>query len=627
MLIYYGTKNEFNQDVRKGIISDKIVSLLKDHYISSDTPSAVGAFKNSLRCMSVVLENKNIDDRVNVAVEFQIPLTGLRVDCLVSGKDHRGNDNAVIVELKQWQDAEQTLLPGVVTTMLGGNPRRATNHPSYQAYSYATTIKLFNQSVYENNIGIYPCAFLHNFPETKRSKIDNDFYRDFVNEAPLFLENDIDQLSEYIQNRVSIPDGGRVLNILDKGKIKPAKALQDALLSMINGKEEFVMLREQKVAFETVKALVETTRRSNKKYTVIIQGGPGTGKSVVAINLLCKLSKYLCCYTTKNAAPKKVFAAQLRNGHKTMAYINALFKGAGSFIDTPSNTYDCILADEAHRLVKKMMFHGENQVKEIINAARVSVFFLDEDQRISDQDIGSIDEIKKWADHFGSTVKMDEAINLKSQFRCNGSDGYLAFLDDVLEIRETANKDWFDINYDLRVYENPCDMKRDLKVFNDINNKSRMIAGYCYPWISKNRSNDDGVFDIEFPCGFKAKWNFADGGAIFALDKNSFEQVGCIHTTQGLEFDYVGIIIGNDMRYENGHIVTDVTQRAPEDMTLRKRNLKTESERRLADTIIKNTYRTLLSRGQKGCYIFCQDQKLGDYLKNRITQLQRQNAN
>jgi uncharacterized protein len=396
---------------------------------------------------------------------------------------------------------------------------------------------------------------------------------------------------------------------------------------MISGNEEFVMLREQKVAFETVKSIVESSKKSNKKYTIIIQGGPGTGKSVVAINLLCKLSRYLCCYTTKNAAPKKVFAAKLKNGYKTMAYINALFKGSGSFIETPSNTYDCILADEAHRLVKKMMFHGENQVKEIINAARVSVFFLDEDQRISDQDIGSIDEIKKWADHLGSTVKMDDAINLKSQFRCNGSDGYLAFLDDVLEIRETANKEWFDIDYDLRVYDNPCDMKNDLKVHNDVNNKSRMIAGYCYPWVSKNRSQEKDIYDIEFPCGFQAKWNFADGGAIFAIDKDSFEQVGCIHTTQGLEFDYVGIIIGNDMRYENGRIVTDVTQRASEDMTLRKRKLITDADRRLADIIIKNTYRTLLSRGQKGCYIYCQDSNLGSYIKKRITQIQRDNAN
>ena len=412
---------------------------------------------------------------------------------------------------------------------------------------------------------------------------------------------------------------------IENGKLKPAKALQDALASMLDGNKEFYLIDEQKVAYETVKKLVEKSlsnvnkiNSENTKYTIIIEGGPGTGKSVVAIQLLCDLTQkgYAVNYVTKNAAPRNVYFEKLRQNNYKWNYIKNLFKGSGSFIGVPNNYFDCLIADEAHRLTDKSgQFHhlGENQIKEIIHASKVSVFLIDEDQKVTTMDIGSIDLIKKYAKEENSIVYYGNEINLVSQFRCNGSDGYLAFLDNLLGIRKTANLT-FDMDYDIRLFSNPVLMKQELAKKNQINNKSRMLAGYCYNWISKNNRYDD-IYDICLENDFKAKWNFSNTNT-WAIDKESFDQIGCIHTSQGLEFDYCGVIIGKDLIYRDGKVISDFTKRAKTDSSLK--GIKSSKNYELADRIIKNTYRTLLSRGQKGCYIYCEDKPLLNYISQML---------
>jgi DUF2075 family protein len=242
------------------------------------------------------------------------------------------------------------------------------------------------------------------------------------------------------------------------------------------------------------------------------------------------------------------------------------------------------------------------------------VFFIDENQRVTTKDIGTIDEIKKHARRFGSKIHHGVDFLLTSQFRCNGSEGYIAFLDDLLGIRRTANYDYFDLDYDIRVYDDPVKMREDLRELNKINNKARMIAGYCYEWVTQ-RNPDNDLYDIELGDNFKAKWNFRNTNT-WAIDETSFDQVGCIHTSQGLEFDYIGVIIGNDLRYENGKVITDYTKRAKSDRSLD--GIQKYGRYKEADEIIRNTYKTLLTRGQKGCYIYCEDRALNKYLKERI---------
>ena len=384
------------------------------------------------------------------------------------------------------------------------------------------------------------------------------------------------------------------------------------------------MIDNQKIVYEyALRNAIDTVSR-NEKNVMIVRGGPGTGKSVLAVNLLVELNNrnMTCFYVTKNAAPRNVYSSKLR-GEFTQTYINHLFQGSGSFIDEERNKLDCLVVDEAHRLnAKSGMYQnkGENQIKEIINAAKFSVFFIDENQKVTLKDIGSEDLIKNFANEQGAGIY---TFDLDSQFRCNGSDGYIAWLDRVLDIKDTANFDIDGFDYDFRVLDDPNEVRRLIEEKNKENNKSRIVAGYCWEWPTGNTRKDTNYHEIKIPeKNFEISWNL-ESGEDFAIGATSVNEAGCIHTVQGLEFDYVGVIIGEDLRYEDGHIVTDYTKRAKSDNSLKgiKKIANEQGEDvayKLADNIIKNTYRTLMTRGMKGCYVYCVDKKLKEYLLTYI---------
>ena len=595
-----------------GIIANKLDSLFSSLDLGREGIAEFNSWKNSLPQMGLIVANEQIDNDVQVALEYRIPLTSKRVDFMVAGSNN-DKDNVVIVELKQWSDCQITDKENVVVAYTG-HANREVAHPSQQAYSYAKLIENFNEDIRINDIGLVPCAYLHNYKEINRSSICDERYKEAINDAPIFLQEDGTALSDFIARYVNKKSKKDLFDIIENGKLKPSKALQDAVGSVLNGNEEFEMIDEQQVAYATVLKLVEDTIDSDKKHTIIVEGGPGTGKSVIAINLLAKIinNDYSCLYVTKNSAPRTTFSEHLIKGKHTKTYLKGLFSGSGSFYNIPSNTFDCLLVDEAHRLkLKSGMYSniGENQIKEIINASKISVFFIDEDQRVTIYDIGSIDEIKRQAKLLGSTIHCGQSLLLASQFRCSGSDGYIAFLDNLLEIRRTANYSIEGLDYDIQVFDDACEMREALRKKND-KNKARMIAGYCYNWESKK---DKTKYDIILPGGFKAQWNFTTDK--FILDSDSFEQVGCIYSTQGLELDYCGIIIGKDLRFENGHVVTDQMEHAEGDGSSGIRKCK---DKVLADKLIRNTYKTLLSRGQKGCFVYCEDDSLREHIKKMI---------
>jgi DUF2075 family protein len=333
--------------------------------------------------------------------------------------------------------------------------------------------------------------------------------------------------------------------------------------------------------------------------------------------------EYSAFYVTKNQAPRAVFKHKLKEGGFRTISVDNLFVGSGSFVDSMTNDIDCLLVDESHRLNEKSgMFsnRGENQTKEIINASKFSIFFIDEAQRVTLKDKGTIAGIKEFAAEQGADI---EELELDSQFRCNGSDGYLAWLDNLLEIRETANVNSLEYEYDFRVFDDPNELF-DAIVKRNSDNKARVVAGYCWDW-EKNGQNNTSVLDITIPeYNFAKSWNLGNTST-WAIDQNSIDQIGCIHTCQGLEFDYVGVIIGDDMRFENGKIVTDATKRARTDTSLKGLKKMMDEDpiaaEQIADEIIKNTYRTLMTRGMKGCYVYCTDEQLSNYLKACLSRL------
>ena len=616
MLIYSGTKHEFNKDIQSNSLADKINLLFWQHGLQHENESEYLSWKNSLAYMQKILDKPYFPDGIQIAIEYQIPQTSKRVDFIIAGQDDNSQDNVIVIELKQWQSARRTSRKDIVKAYTGGQERDVA-HPSYQAYSYAKTIENFNEVVTQKNIKMHPCAYLHNYDIQKIGELTHPDYWDVIQEAPLYIKSEEDRLRDFIHRYITKPATHDIMYDIDHGRIRPSKALQDAVGSMLNGNQEFIMIDEQKLVYETVLKIVDKALIDKRRYTVIIEGGPGTGKSVVAIQLLATLIRkgINAQYVTKNAAPRNVYFEELRREHHLNGYVKNLFKSSASYVSANPCEVDCVLVDEAHRLNAKSGFYGsfgENQIKELIFASKVSVFFIDEQQIVTVNDIGSVDEIKRCASEIGSIIYHNDSTVLHSQFRCNGSDGYIAFLDDLLGIKHTANADGFDSDYDIQLFDDPCQLRENLRKKNDRNNKSRLLAGYCYEWKSKN---DRTQFDIILPGGFKAQWNF-NNTSTWAIDQGSFDQVGCIHTSQGLEFDYVGVIIGKDLLYRDGQVVTAAKNRARSDYSLR--GVLKKSDPNLSDKIIRNTYKTLMTRGQKGCYIYCQDVQLQEYVRKRL---------
>jgi len=622
MLVYEGIKSGFIDDVNLNKIVDKIYDKYKQ-FFGRTSESQLNSWKNSMQYMRGVLDDREIPDNAGVAIEFNIPTTSKRIDFILSGRDENKKDSVIIIELKQWETCSAVEgKDGIVSTFTGGGIREVT-HPSYQAMSYANLIKDFNETVQLDEIGLYPCAFLHNYDLRDDDPICSSQYQDYIKEAPMFGTNDFEKLRRFIKKYIVEGDDRELLYKIENGRIKPSKRLQDSLAKMLQGNREFNMIDEQKVIYEDAIRMAIDTVASNSKNVLVVQGRPGTGKSVLAINLLVELTKrgMTSFYVTKNAAPRAVFRDKLKGSFK-MTYINNLFQGSGQFTEAETNEVNVLVVDEAHRLnAKSGMFQnlGENQIKEIINASNFSIFFIDEDQKVTLKDIGSVDKIKKYAQELGAGIRI---VELESQFRCNGSDGYLSWLDNLLEIRNTANFDDMDFDYDFRVLDNPNEVRRLIEEKNRENNKSRMVAGYCWNWISEGKNNTD-IHDIVIPeYNFEMSWNLGNSQT-WAIDPMSVNEIGCIHTCQGLEFDYVGVIIGDDIRYEDGHIVTDYKKRASTDQSLKGINKISkedgqEEANRVADSIIKNTYRTLMTRGMKGCYVYCTDKHLNNYLKESI---------
>ena len=575
---------------------------------------------NSLEYMYKVLNDDDIPEESGIAIEYNLPNTAKRVDFLISGYDSKQLPNVVIIELKQWEKLNKVEgLDGLVETFTGGANRRVV-HPSYQAWSYAEMIKDYNEYAQIADIKLWPCAYLHNYLREEDDPLDDEIYKDYLNDAPAFTKGDVRKLRAYIKEVVKEGDNNEILYEIDNGRIKPSKSLQDAIVGMLESNPEFNLIDDQKVVFERIMELSRKCENDGKKRVLIARGGPGTGKTVIAINLLARLTQegVFAQYCSKNSAPRLVYAKKLK-GHRTKSSIDNMFKGLGSYVDAPKDAVGAILADEAHRLNEKSGLYGNqgvNQIHEIIRAARLSVFFIDESQRVTVKDIGSVDEIKHWATFNNAEVFEDE---LSSQFRCNGSDGYLAWLDDVLEIRETANYNLEAPNYEFMVFDSPEEMRNRVVERNQSSNKARILAGYCWNWPKAGRS-DTNTHEIKIG-DFEISWNL-DGGESFAISPTSINEAGCIHTTQGLEFEYVGVIIGDDLRYEDGALVTDFKKRAKTDQSIKglKKMEGDDPERahRLADQIIKNTYRTLMTRGMKGCYVYATDKGLRDYLKNRV---------
>lgn len=616
MIIYLETREVFLEHVRRNRIEDEVGERLKLIAGRRVSPAEMRSWRNSLMYVSNILQAPEIPASLGVAIEYQIHNTSRRIDLLLSGRSVDDRHAAVIVELKQWEQVAATDMDGLVRTVVGGGPRDLT-HPSYQAWSYSCLLEDFNTAVQEQAIVISPCAYLHNCSDG--GGVLADCYGYLLERAPLFLRQDTDAMVDFLCRCLRQGDGGETIERIRDGRARPSRQLAECFEQMVLGNSEFTLIDEQKVVYERVLALARRLR-PGKRTVVLVRGGPGTGKSVVAIHLMASLleKRLNVRYVSKNAAPRTVFRAKLTGQMRRSRYDN-LFSGSGAFVDCPPGLYDVLVVDEAHRLNRFSGLYGnqgENQVKEIINASHLSVFFLDEDQQVAWKDIGTEAEIREHASALGAEVITDE---LPSQFRCAGSDGYLAWLDDLLGIRPTVNSELDPGAVDVRLFDDPLSLHAAIRQANG-NNRARLVAGYCWNWVSKKNPAPNDIVMPEY--GYAARWNLAAEGNTWIISPTGVEEVGCVHTCQGLEVDTIGVIIGPDLVVRDGELRVDPSARARSDKSLSgwRQALVTEPEvtKQRVSRLIRNTYRTLMSRGMKSCWLFACDPELQAFLRQRL---------
>ncbi len=615
MLAYLASKEQFLKDAPT--IDDIVAAQVKKNLNISVGHSETQSWRNSLgNAMFHVMSDSSIPNDSTVAVEYRLNGRKFRIDFLIAGRDSSGKESMVIVELKQWEDISFSVLDGHVRTFLGG-AQRDQPHPSYQAWSYAYHLSTFNEYVYSNDLQIAACAYLHNCKS--KEVVGDERYQSDTVKAPVFIKGEIDPLRELIKTRINQGVGEEMLKRVDTSPIRPSKQLAEAVGSMLEGLEEFVLLDDQKTVLERIVSTA-TEAMVDQKQVIIVKGGPGTGKSVISINALSRLSslRMNARYITPNAAPRTVFESKLK-GVMSSGVIHDLFSGSGSYVGVKSDSFDVLIVDEAHRLKLRTQYAkgGLNQIKEIIEAARTSVFFIDEAQKVTWKDIGEINSIERFAAEAGAQVQY---LELTSQFRCSGSDDYMVWLDNALGVKIDNESYFSSERFDFRIVDSPNELHDLIKEKNRENNKSRVVAGYCWDWVSKKNPNE---LDIKFPeFGFAAEWNLDRVNQAWIIHPDSVKEIGCILTCQGLELDYVGVIVGPDLVFETGELIAVPEARAKTDKSLHgykkemKENPVLASQK--ADEIIRNTYRTLMSRGMKGCYVYFTDHATSEYFKQLL---------
>ncbi len=622
MHLYSGSTVDFVADATRNRIAGKLANAFSEHFRYSAPQSEVNAWQNSLRAMSSVVELADLLDH-GIVVELQLPLSSRRLDCMITGRDDTDAAKAVIVELKQWQAVGPSAIDECVTTFVGGRERDVL-HPSRQVGNYQRYLQDVHTAFNDGSVGLAACGYLHNMMFDADSELFAEHHRKLVERFPPFTGDQADDLAAFLIERLSAGEGTLVLDEVLKGRYRPHKRLLDHTARVIRREPAFVLLDEQQVAFNHILGRVRDREASTEQTTFLIRGGPGTGKSLIAVNLLAELSAG--GFVTKHATGSKAFTQNLRKavGHRAAAQFG-YFNG---FAEADPGTFDALICDEAHRIressnsrfTPRSRRSDVPQVEELMRVAKVSVFFIDDIQVVRPGEAGSSDLIREAAERLGIPVIEHE---LETYFRCGGSEAFVGWVENSLDLRETPYVLWDpDEEFDFDVTDSPEQLETMIRDKAATGSTARLSAGFCWRWSDPL---PDGMLVSDVQLGtWSMPWNARpDAGKLgrgipksdyWASDPAGIEQVGCVYTAQGFEYDYAGVIFGKDLvwRPRKGwvgqpeHSHDSVVRRAAKDDPARFTEL------------VKHTYRVLLTRGLKGCYVYFEDEQTRDFVVSRV---------
>jgi hypothetical protein len=623
MQLFAGSSKTFIDEAVQKKIAERLSDAFYDYYRLRATASEFSSWRNSLAALANQLRYSDIRDH-GVVLEMQLPLSSARLDAFVFGKTPDGADAAVLLELKQWSEVAPSDFDECVETYVGGGVRRVL-HPCVQARSYAQYLRDMHTAFHPGNggIAIAPCAWLHNMHPGAAGVLTGPAFGPLLREVPLFLNHDVDALRATFAKTVG---GGRGVEVMDRalaGKHAPSRKLLEETAAMVRGEPRYHLIDDQIIAFNAVLAMVRRAQKDRRsKAVVVVKGGPGTGKSVIALNLLGVLSGrhvYVQHATGSKAFTENLWRVLGSRSRSQIRYFN-------NFGEVEANSVDVILADEAHRIrassnhrfTPKHRKSDRTQVDELVDAAKVSVFFIDDHQAVRPDEVGSTALIHEAATRHDARF---ESIDLRTQFRCAGSDEYIDWVDQLLEIRKTGVTMFPQHTFDVELLEDPFALEARLAERRLEGYSARLTAGFCWPWsdpdAAGNLVNDVSIGAFQRP--WNAKHNarkLAKGiptAQFWATDPGGAQQIGCIYTAQGFEFDYAGVIWGPDLVIRDGVWVGQPS-------ASRDRPVRTGGGARFTD-IVKNAYRVLLTRGMRGCSICILDQETHAYVASRLSAL------
>jgi DUF2075 family protein len=620
MQLYVGTGKSLVEESTYNRIAATLSEAFFRAFRFQATASEVNSWRNSIRAISQVFERGGMFSN-GVILELQLPLSSLRLDCMITGFDHSSEANALIIELKQWDKCSEAAGKNEVATWLGGTLKDVL-HPSAQVGQYRNYLQDCHTAFYgDERVNLSACSYLHNYSYQKEDALLSSKFDGLIAEQPVFSSTQVDELIGYIRSRVPKGDEMELVKRIGAGRYAASKKLLDHVSAVIKGKSEYVLLDEQLVVYDSVLQLALGSAGSSRKNAVIIKGGPGTGKSVVALKLLGDLSGQ--GLNTHYVTGSRAFTKTIREIVGTKA--SAQLKYTDAYKQADENVVDVMVCDEAHRirltsntwLTPKDKRSKVPQIRELLAAAKTCVFLLDDDQLVRPDEIGSAEYIRAAAEQFGCQIAEFE---LEAQFRCLGSDGFVNWINNTLGIHRTANVMWSQQDeYDFRIFDSPLALEEAIHLKAGSGATARLAAGFCWKWSDPN-SDGSLVDDIEIG-EYKRPWNARSGKgrlasgippeSLWAYRADGIQQVGCVYTAQGFEFDYVGVIFGPDLVYDARAATWRGNPERSADKGIRKRS---------ADflKLVKNTYRVLLTRGMKGCYVYFMDKPTENFFRSRM---------
>jgi DUF2075 family protein len=577
------------------------------------SPSEIKSWQRSLPALARDLADAGLR-RVEMLVEYKLPLTSKRVDVVLAGVHPRtGEDSYVVVELKQWSRAEPSELGEhlvIVDSMPGGEKL----NPAEQVRRYCEYMRDFLGVLNGKPDAVHGAAYLHNAMD-----LDIDGLPDQVHDerSRLFTKQRRGEFLSYLSERLADTPGADAADRLVRSAVAPSKQLMTFASKEIRDREQFTLLDEQQVAYEMVMRAVDKAQRSDSKQVIIVTGGPGSGKSVIALSLLGEL--YRQGHSTYHATGSQSFTETMRRyPGRSNTRIKNLFKYFNSFTDSEPNGVDVLICDEAHRVRETSTNRftpaakrtGRSQLDELLSAARVPVFLLDEHQVVRPGELGTVENIERNARLKGYDVQL---ISLDEQFRCGGSRKYEHWVLRLLGLTDGGAMTWDeDEDFEVRLADSPHELETSLRAQAGT---ARMTAGFCWPW-SDPRPDHTLVNDVVIG-GWARPWNVKNDRAVgdyppsmlWASHPNGFGQVGCIYTAQGFEYDWNGVILGPDLTVQNGRLVT--VREENKDPAFRSRRAVPDTD---FDLLVRHVYKVLLTRGMRGTVIYAVDPELRSFL-------------